>query len=72
MDPKEEPSRSALEEVTAAAFNGVLLALERRQISIEHFPGPIIVGIVAWPELAQSVEARQQLTHASESGRSAE
>lgn len=72
MDPKGELPRTALEEVTAAAFNGVLLALERRQISLERFPGPIIVGIVAWPELAQSVEARQQLTRASEAGPSAE
>jgi hypothetical protein len=40
-----------LEEVTQAAFNGVLRALEARKLPISHFPGPIIVGIVAWPEL---------------------
>lgn len=46
-----ETSSLALEEVTQAAFAGVLRALEARKLSIERFPGPIIVGIVAWPEL---------------------
>jgi hypothetical protein len=46
-----EPSSVALEEVTHAAFAGVLRALEARDLNIEKFPGPIIVGIVAWPEL---------------------
>jgi hypothetical protein len=41
----------ALEEVTHAAFNGVLRALEARKLQLNRFPGPIIVGIVAWPEL---------------------
>ena len=40
-----------LEEVTNAAFSGVLRALEARKVPIGRFPGPIIVGIVAWPEL---------------------
>lgn len=47
----EDVSRIALEEVTQAAFNGVLRALEARKIPIERFPGPILVGIIAWPEL---------------------
>lgn len=53
MDRQEEPRPSALEEVTEAAFNGVLKALERRRLPIEQFPGPILVGIIAWPELRQ-------------------
>ena len=47
----QDVSRIALEEVTQAAFNGVLRALEARKIPIERFPGPILVGIIAWPEL---------------------
>lgn len=46
-----EGEAGALEEVTHAAFSGVLRALEARKLDIRHFPGPIIVGIVAWPEL---------------------
>lgn len=42
---------AALEEVTEAAFSGVLRALEARRLDLERFPGPIIVGIVAWPKL---------------------
>lgn len=53
MDRQKEPRTSALEEVTEAAFNGVLNALERRKMPIEQFPGPILVGIIAWPELRQ-------------------
>lgn len=52
MAGRDERS-AALEEVTEAAFNGVLLALERRKISIDQFPGPILIGIIAWPELRQ-------------------
>jgi hypothetical protein len=44
---------AALEEVTQAAFNGVLRALEARKLPIERFPGPILIGIIAWPELKQ-------------------
>ncbi len=47
----DEAPRMALEEVTQAAFGGVLRALEARKLPPERFPGPIIVGIVAWPEL---------------------
>jgi hypothetical protein len=43
----------ALEEVTQAAFNGVLRALEARNLSIEKVPGPIIVGIIYWSGLKQ-------------------
>jgi len=46
-------SQDALEQVTHAAFNGVLRALEARKLPIEKFPGPILIGIIAWPELKQ-------------------
>lgn len=49
----DESSKAALEEITQAAFSGLLRALEARRIPIEHFPGPIIVGIIAWPELGE-------------------
>ena len=44
---------AALEEVTEAAFSGVLRALEARKLPINKFPGPILIGIIAWPELQQ-------------------
>jgi hypothetical protein len=50
---------TALEEVTNAAFNGVLRALEARKLPIEQFPGPILIGIIAWPELRQGGLFRQ-------------
>jgi hypothetical protein len=56
--PRQAPS-VALEEVTQAAFNGVLRALETRKIPIEKWPGPILVGIIAWPELQQGELFRQ-------------
>jgi hypothetical protein len=51
-----ETSQVALEEVTQAAFNGVLRALEARRIPIHKFPGPIVIGLIAWPELRQQGE----------------
>lgn len=51
MAPPRQPSNVALEEVTNAAFNGVLRALEARKLPLEKFPGPILIGIIAWPEL---------------------
>jgi hypothetical protein len=57
-EPESSPAMAAaLEEVTTAAFNGVLRALEARKLPLERFPGPIVVGIIAWPELRQG-EAR--------------
>jgi hypothetical protein len=55
----QEVGRIALEEVTNAAFNGVLRALEARKIPLSRFPGPIIVGIIAWPELQPSELSKQ-------------
>jgi hypothetical protein len=46
-----EPERVALSQVTEAAFDGVLRALEARRLTPEAWPGPILVGIIAWPEL---------------------
>jgi hypothetical protein len=51
MAEAQAPSQMALEEVTQAAFNGVLRALEARKLPIDRFPGPILVGIIAWPQL---------------------
>jgi hypothetical protein len=56
-----EHSRVALDEVTEAAFSGVLRALEARRLPPERFPGPILVGIIAWPELSQSEQIRGSL-----------
>jgi hypothetical protein len=50
--PRQAPS-VALEEVTSAAFNGVLRALEVHKLPLHKFPGPILIGIIAWPELRQ-------------------
>jgi hypothetical protein len=52
----DQPDRVSLDEVTFAAFNGVLRALESRQITPDQFPGPILIGIIAWPELSQLKE----------------
>lgn len=47
-------SRVPLEELTEAAFTGVLRALEARKIAPaereKFLPGPILVGIIWWPE----------------------
>lgn len=56
MAPPRQASNVALEEVTQAAFNGVLRALEARKIPIEKWPGPILIGIIAWPELPRGGE----------------
>jgi len=42
--------RVALEQVTEAAFSGVLRALEARKLDIKKLPWPILVGIIAWPD----------------------
>lgn len=58
-----EPQRVALDQVTEAAFSGVLRALEARNLKPEQFPGPILVGVIAWPELTSAAQqARQGLT----------
>jgi hypothetical protein len=59
MSDAERAPSIALEEVTNAAFNGVLRALEVRKLPLEKFPGPIIVGIVAWPDMQNLQQFRQ-------------
>jgi hypothetical protein len=46
-------SRISAAELTQAAFSGVLAALKEHQIDPKQFPGPILAGIIAWPELSQ-------------------
>ncbi len=41
----------ALQEVTEAAFSGVMRAMDARKLDFAKWPGPIIVGIIAWPAL---------------------
>ena len=61
-----ESDRVALEEVTQAAFGGVLRALEARKLDIKEFPGPILIGIIAWPELSGAgVQFRQGVTESA-------
>jgi hypothetical protein len=40
-------------DLTKAAFSGVLAALKEHDVELNQFPGPIIAGIIAWPELSQ-------------------
>src|SRR3954468_13211006 len=58
MAPPRQASNVALEEVTNAAFNGVLRALEARKLPLEKFPGPILIGIIAWPERRAALSER--------------
>jgi hypothetical protein len=53
VSESSELSSAALEEVTRSAFNGVMRAVEARNLSMDRFPGPILIGIIAWPELSQ-------------------
>lgn len=46
-------SRISAAELTQAAFSGVLAALKEHGIEPKEFPGPILAGIIAWPELSQ-------------------
>ena len=47
----EDTSRVRIDDLTHAAFAGVLRALDERQLDPKKWPGPILVGIIAWPEL---------------------
>ena len=51
MAPPRNAANIALEEVTQAAFNGVLRSLGEQKIPIEKWPGPILIGIIAWPQM---------------------
>jgi hypothetical protein len=48
----ERAERISVDQLTHAAFSGVLRALEERGLEPTKFPGPILVGIIAWPELS--------------------
>jgi len=45
--------RVSVDELTRAAFGGVLAALKEHEFRPQQFPGPILVGIIAWPELSR-------------------
>jgi hypothetical protein len=49
----ERAERITVDQLTEAAFSGVLRALEERKFDVARWPGPILVGIIAWPELGQ-------------------
>ena len=58
-----DESRVRLDELTHAAFSGVLRALEERNMEPKKWPGPILVGIIAWPDLgAPDVPMPEQVT----------
>jgi hypothetical protein len=46
-------ARISVDQLTEAAFSGVLAALRANDLRPELFPGPILVGIIAWPELSK-------------------
>jgi hypothetical protein len=56
-----DSDRVALEEVTSAAIGGVFRALDARKLDIKEFPGPILVGIIAWPELKATPQLERTL-----------
>jgi ABC-type nitrate/sulfonate/bicarbonate transport system substrate-binding protein len=49
----ERGSQVSVDKLTEAAFSGVLAALRANELKPERWPGPILVGIIAWPELSQ-------------------
>jgi hypothetical protein len=49
----EPGSQISAADLTKAAFSGVLAALKEQDFELNQFPGPIIAGIIAWPELTQ-------------------
>ena len=45
-----EPKPINLEQFTQLTFESVLRAMEARKLPPTKFPGPIIFGIIWWPE----------------------
>ncbi|WP_333739063.1 hypothetical protein [Streptomyces sp. IBSBF 2806] len=45
----DEQARVQIDELTQAAFSGVLRALAEQQLDAAPYPGVIVVGVVAWP-----------------------
>ncbi len=50
---EDRPQRIAVDQLTEAAFSGVVAALKAHDLEVGKWPGPILVGIIAWPELGQ-------------------
>lgn len=50
---EERASRISVDQLTEAAFSGVIAALRSNDFEVGKWPGPILVGIIAWPELGQ-------------------
>lgn len=57
---REDLSRVRLDDLTHAAFAGVLRALDERKLPPREWPGPILVGIIAWPELRGGLDVPEQ------------
>jgi hypothetical protein len=53
MAKLEQLPASGLEEVTQAAFSGLIRALNTHDLELKHFPGPVLVGIWAWPGMIE-------------------
>jgi hypothetical protein len=51
-----DPKRISAAELTQAAFSGVIAALKEHDLDMRKFPGPILCGIIAWPELSNPRE----------------
>jgi hypothetical protein len=49
----EKALRISVDQLTEAAFSGVIAALKANDLEIGRWPGPILVGIIAWPEMGQ-------------------
>jgi hypothetical protein len=50
---EERAPRISVEQLTEAAFSGVIAALRSHDFEVGEWPGPILVGIIAWPELGK-------------------
>jgi hypothetical protein len=50
---EERAARISVDQLTEAAFSGVIAALKANDFEVGQWPGPILVGIIAWPELGQ-------------------
>lgn len=51
MDERAE--RISVDQLTEAAFSGVISAMRANELDVDKWPGPILVGIIAWPELGK-------------------
>jgi len=49
----ERAERISVDQLTEAAFSGVIAALRSNDFDVDQWPGPILVGIIAWPELGK-------------------